>query len=394
MPAIIDNAGNNRGACFDGKHVFVASRQNGNHIYYWTLGDSTGTPAELDLNGVTGGTFVLSDLAFTKDHLFLSNMVFVGGVFKVYAWKDRNSPPKILLEYPMAPARLGDAITVVGDPNTSAKLIASGHGTKNIYIWNIVNGTIPNTQPTIVPFDVVTNVNFARIQQVSDPATPYLISGPTAGIILLDSTFQISLQIPPAFFPSWPMSAQTFSFLGKRYLTYVHVKSNPAENARYVLDITDGNTIREALQSLSQAVFADRLVYQSSLGDVSNGNASVGAGLSNDAFGNVLCMSYAAGNGFILQRFGETTSGFDAPIFKKQSVLFPNPTDGEWIIKHPGNVEAIHLLDLQGRVVQSWLGQSQEIRCSVNDVLPGIYLVQVISQGKMEFHKLMITDSR
>jgi len=172
MPAIIDNAGNNRGACFDGKHVFVASRQNGNHIYYWTLGDSTGTPTELDLNGVTGGTFVLSDLAFTKDHLFLSNMVFVGGVFKVYAWKDRNSPPKILLEYPMAPARLGDAITVVGDPNTSAKLIASGHGTKNIYIWNIVNGTIPNTQPTIVPFDVVTNVNFARIQQVSDPATP------------------------------------------------------------------------------------------------------------------------------------------------------------------------------------------------------------------------------
>jgi len=83
MPAIVDNAGNNRGAGFNGRHVFVASRQNGNNVYYWEAKDPNAAPKELSISGITGGTFVLSDLAVSGSNIFVSNMVLAGGAFKV-----------------------------------------------------------------------------------------------------------------------------------------------------------------------------------------------------------------------------------------------------------------------------------------------------------------------
>ena len=71
----------------------------------------------------------------------MSNMVnATGNMFKVYGWSNKEAQPKVLLEFP-APAtnvRLGDAISVIGDPATDGLLVASGHGTKSFYIWKMI----------------------------------------------------------------------------------------------------------------------------------------------------------------------------------------------------------------------------------------------------------------
>jgi hypothetical protein len=297
LPLIIDNAGNNRGAAFNGTHVFVASRQNGNHVYYWDVNNPTADPLELDLTGVAGGTFALSDLNVVGNNIFVSNMVFVGGVFKVYHWNGVAAQPTVLLEF-TSDARLGDAFTVLGDPATNALLVASGHATKNFYVWEIVNGAIPNTTPTIYTLnDIEINANFGRLTKVPNE-NMFVASGSGMGLLLLDSQMNVLAQVPKAWFPWWAMYSQVFYSCGQRYLAYQHVKSSPNENKLYVLDINEGATLAEALQILAASTFADKLVHTLDLGTIANGNASVGFDLVDDMF-----MAYSAGNGFAVQHF-------------------------------------------------------------------------------------------
>jgi hypothetical protein len=297
LPAIIDNAGNNRGAGFNGTHVFVASRQNGNHVYYWDVNNPSADPLELNLTGVTGGTFALSDLNVVGNHIFVSNMVFVGGVFKVYHWNGVAAQPTVLLEF-TSDARLGDAFTVIGDPATSALLVASGHATKNFYAWEIVNGAIPNTTPTIYTInEIEINASFGRLTKVPNE-NMFIASGSGMGVLLLDNQMNVLAQVPKAWFPWWAMYSQVFHSSGQRYLAYSHVKSPPNENMLYVLDISEGATVAEALQILAASTFADKVVHTLNLGTIGNGNASVGFDLVDDMF-----MAYSAGNGFAVQHF-------------------------------------------------------------------------------------------
>ncbi|MEY3053158.1 MAG: hypothetical protein RLY31_2943, partial [Bacteroidota bacterium] len=305
LPAIIDNAGNNRGAGFNGTHVYVASRQNGNHVYYWDVTDP-GNVGELDLTGVSGGTFVLSDLTVSGNHVLVSNMVFVGGTFRVYHWSDASAAPTVLLEYANAPARLGDAISVIGDPDTSAKLVVSGHGSKNFYIWDIIGGNIPNTDPTVVTFDNVDNVNFARITAAPGNDNLYIASGPVFRMLLLDASFDVLDQVDGTFFQAWPMYLQAFELEGKRYLAYVHVSITPAENALHILDISAGGGLQEAIQEMKNASVSALLARNIPLGNVANGNASASLDLVTDASGEVWAMAYAAGNGLLVEKYGGT----------------------------------------------------------------------------------------
>jgi len=305
LPAIIDNAGNNRGAAFNGQYVFVASRQNGNYVYYWDVNNPTAPPSELNLTGISGGTFTLSDMDVVGNHIFVSNMVFVNGEFKVYHWNGVSAQPTVLLSYPAAPARLGDAFSVVGDPATNALLIASGHGTKDFYVWSIVNGQIPNTTPVIYNFPTILNANFGRV--VAVPGTNnYIASGSGFGVLLLDAQMNILAEIPSAWFPYWSMYPRVFTSSGQRYLALHHVKTGTAtENIFYVLDLS-GDDLVAAFQNIAAGVFADKVVHTVNLGSIANGNASVSLDMVADAQQNPVFMAYSAGNGFIVQKFTNT----------------------------------------------------------------------------------------
>lgn len=391
LPTIIDNAGNNRGAAFDGRYVYVASRQNGNHVYYWDIMTPSPAPQELNITGVSGGTFVLSDLAVAGGDVFLSNMVFVGGTFKVYHWDTLTAQPSVILEYPAAPARLGDAITVTGDPATSAKLIVSGHGTKSFYVWDIVNGAIPNTTPAVYTYDHTPHVNFGRITKVPGADTYYLASGPAMGMWLLDDAFGLVDTITASYFPGWPMHAQMFEYNNQRFIGYVHVKTTPAENAFYVLDASFGSTAPIAFDVIKNSAFLNKLIHTVNLGNVSNGNASVGMDIVPDQDGNVLAMAYAAGNGFIVQSFGGLISNViqpQIPVFQ----MFPNPASHQVMVEAPGDIQRIFLYDFTGKMVGSWDGRGSWMQIPTRSYKSGAYIVVVHTDRGVSSRKLIIQN--
>jgi hypothetical protein len=306
LPAAIDDAGANRGASFNGEHVFIASRTNGLHVYYWDVNDPTAAPQELDMTGVSGGVFPINEVTTVGDHIFASNMDFSGGTFKLYHWANINAAPTLLIEYAAIPARLGDAFTVLGDPEVFASIVVTGHGSNNVYVWSLNEGALETADPEVFTMDALDNVNFSRATVTLGGDDGYnLLSGPF-GVSVLDEEANIELTIPQSFFPGWSMYAQPFLYEGNRYLSYIHVRiGEVVENIMYVLDIGTGDNLLEAMTALSSGTFADHVVHEFNLGTVSNGNASVSNDVVIDPFGNLWLMGFAAGNGFVVQKLGD-----------------------------------------------------------------------------------------
>ena len=390
QPAVIDNAGNNRGAAFNGKYVFVASRQNGNHVYYWDIKDTVSAPKELNITGITGGTFTLSDLAVAGDNIYLSNMVFAGGTFKVYHWEGIGSTPRVLLEYPASPDRLGDAITVVGDPSKRAFLIASSHGNKRFYVWTIEAGIITSSMPTVNTYDFIARADFARITSVPGNEELYLASGPLFGVMLLDKDMKLVDSLAASFFPSWPMHAQVFQYNGQRLMGYVHVKSSPADNALYVVDMNEKDNIRDVFASLRKAGFAQRLIHSVSLGTISNGNASAGFDAVTDAAGNVQVMAFAAGNGFVVQQFGNKQVTSLPRVVEGGFEVYPNPAFSQIQINTPDNMQEILLFDFSGRQVAVWPASGKQMTLDIKQFHNGMYVLMVRSDSGLSASKLLI----
>jgi phage FluMu protein gp41 len=391
LPAIIDNSSNTRGAGFNGENVFVATRTGGNIIYYWDVAKPDDDPKTMNTSIITGGAFPLSDLTAVGKKVFASNMVnATGSLFKMYGWANKDAQPKVLLEF-AAPAstRLGDAFSVVGDPATDGLLIASGHGTKSFYIWKMKGDTISDKTPNIVTLDSVMNVNFARITKVPQ-SDMYLASGPTMGMALLDKDFKVLEWIKPGvYFPSWAMYAQVFTYKNQILLGYVHTKSSPVENFLYVVDITTGANIRDALKDLIATPFADRLIHSVNLGNVSNGNASVGLSILPDALGNVWAMAYGAGNGFVLQRFGDKISSawdYNVSAFK----MYPNPSSGILNIDSEYRIKKVVVFDINGRMIDAMPSDSQQITLDVSGFQNGVYFVSLQTDGGLFSKKLII----
>lgn len=390
LPPMINSNATNRGAGFNGQYVFVASRQDGNHVYYWNI-DNPATPSELDLTGVGGGTFTLSDLVVVGNHVFVSNMTFSGGEFKVYHWNSLTAQPSVLLSYPNAPARLGDAISIIGNPETNALLIASGHGTKDFYVWNIVAGSIPNAQPTVYNFPNIAGANFGRITKVMNEDL-YLASGSQFGLQLLSPQMDTLASVQAGYFPYWSMYPYIFYYNSKRYLAYIHVKDAPAENKLFVLDISQAPTTLQALQTMMTIPFANRVVYELSLGANANGNASVGLDVFPDASGNIMMMAYAAANGFVAQKVGNSTVGLSEKITPSLNFsMFPNPANQSLTLASERIIDRVQIVDVAGRIHTELQPNSLEVRVNTSDLKTGVYMVRVSTEGTTSTRNLMIS---
>jgi hypothetical protein len=392
LPAIIDNAGNTRGAGFNGENIFVATRTGGNIIYYWDVTKPDVDPKTMNTTGVTGGLFAVSDLTVVGKKIFLSNMVnATGNIFKVYGWLNKDAQPKVLLEFP-SPAtnvRLGDAITVLGDPATDGRLIASGWGTKNFYVWKMKGDTILDKTPLVVTLDSVTNVNFARITKVPQ-SDMYLASGPTMGMALLDKDFKVLELIKHGtYFPSWPMYAQIVFYKEKRLLAYQHVKTSPIENFQYVMDISSDSTTLSAIKNLGKKPAMERVIYSVDLGNISNGNASVSMDLLPNETGNLLSFNYSAGNGFLLQRFGgvaSNSSDFDFSAFK----MYPNPATDLLNIQCEYTIKNIVIYDLNARIIQTVQVGNKNITLDLDRYQNGLFLLSLETEKGVFTQKLFI----
>lgn len=345
LPDFINDAGATRGAGMNRQHVFVASRQGGgDFVYYWDINNPDAEAELLDMTDVGGGTFTLADLTVVDEHIFVSNMVFSGG-FKVYHWDGVDSQPSVLINYD-SPVRLGDAISVVGDPDDFATLIASGHGVAEYYVWEIENGALVSEEPEVIPLEALEeNTNFSRITEVplqEGEEERYLVSGPGYGPFLIDENTIYTEGLPADFFPGWAMYAHVFYYQDVRYLAYMHVRGIPDEeqNTLYILDLNDGATVDEAFVNLSAATFEEKVIHSVDIGTVFNGNASVSVDMAHDIHGNLMIFGFAAGNGFVVEKIGDAVAGFYTLPFVENFEGTGETTPEDWIPEDWLNVDA------------------------------------------------------
>lgn len=153
LPTYIGTANNVRGmgvGTFESeKVVVIPTREGGTAVKLLKASDGTEWK-NLNVTGVTGGTFAISDAGVTTDgKILVCNMVnAAAAVFKVYRWDNSTDAPTVAISYTMPLAyRLGDHITVKG---------SISNGTCKVYA---ASGNAVSSKFAIMCFEMVSDGN-------------------------------------------------------------------------------------------------------------------------------------------------------------------------------------------------------------------------------------------
>lgn len=317
VPAIINNE-NNRGAAFDGKHVFVASRQDGNQVYYWDVDAPNEDPKTLAFGEVVaGGAWVVSDVVVKDGNIYVSNMVnAAASIFKVYKWESvDDTEPEIVLEYTIpdfeegADIRLGDAISVIGNPPHNGYIFASNFAWPNdaseFYKFSF-NGD-KNVAPTIVPIvtqEALRMGQYGRVNVIPGYDDLLLVTGAEMAIAIMDYSGDIKFEATESIMQSRSFSPHIFEYNDGLYFSYSVNREWEANGIWYdVINISEGADIIAAFEGLNSGNIAEKRVFRHMFGGP-NGqwvSAAQGVGFSND--GKPRIMGFGMKNGFVVHEF-------------------------------------------------------------------------------------------
>jgi hypothetical protein len=185
------------------------------------------------------------------------------------------------------------------------------------------------------------------------------------------------------------MYAQILFYKDKRLLAYQHVKTSPVENFQYFMDISADTTTLSAIKNIGKKTAVERLIHSLNIGNVSNGNASVSVDIFPNEAGHLLSFVYSAGNGFILQKFGDiasNTAELDYSAFK----MYPNPASDVLNILSENIIKRVVILDVNGRIVRSMSVENTQLAMDVSIFQEGLYLLSVETAKGIYTQKLLI----
>jgi hypothetical protein len=318
VPSVIsDNL--SRGAAFNGRYVVVPARQSGNHVYVWDIEATITEPFELSLGDplvVTGGDWAVSDAQFVGNAIYVSNMVMNGEAktFKIYKWDNvSDATPEVILTYTTTTntERLGDAISIVGDPATNGYIFASnfpGFGGKvasEVYVWTFTNGV--SSGPVV--WDLLITVGaklgqYGRVHEIYDMPGYFVVSGAEAGITVINSSGQVIYEVPVNLIQGRAMDPHIWTYNGGRYLSYTVNREWEANGAFYqIVNISGGANSLEGLQLLSDVNITERKVYTKNFSSGTDGWVSAVNGVAFDASGDPMIFAFTTLNGFIVEGF-------------------------------------------------------------------------------------------
>ncbi len=317
LPGVI-NTNESRGAAFNGQYVVVPSRKEGNNVFYWDV-NAGGDHSAMNMTGVSGGTWVVSDVKFAGDAVYVSNMVNQDGqIFKVYRWDSvTDETPEVVIEWPLgdpvSPAvaiRLGDALSIIGDPATNGYIIASNFPFSNpqnqFYVWEFTNGT-PASEPviwTVNPVEGARIGQYGRINPIPGETERFLVSGAEMGIAVINKQGQVLYEVPETVIQFRAFDPNVFSYNDGRYLTYTVNREWDANGAfMQIVNITEGADIVEALQALTDDNIASKRVHTKIFGNIADGWINASNEISFSTQGKPRVMAFTVLNGFIVQEF-------------------------------------------------------------------------------------------
>ena len=314
--ADFSDAGSTRCASYDGEHVLVVSRATKPHLLKVSdLKQRKINKIELNLTGVSGGTFPYNMGSIVKGRVYLSTLSGApASPFKIYYWDN----PTDVSKAPVVAANINVA-TIEGTgarhgDNASYNIDEDGNG----YIFFGDNKatsfmrvpvssfeTIDQSQIRIFPSrsDATMVTNVCRIGNTDK----YLWGGVRVPVTLVDEGVSPIYQSSIA---GEAVSPKVVEFNKERYLVVCTAGFGGASKASIALEvynITKGATIEEALQNFDEGENHNP-VYQFKLGGSGNGNALAQTDfyIEKDEQGNdvKLCLFAArTGSGFVICEF-------------------------------------------------------------------------------------------
>ena len=313
VPNII-NTENNRGAAFDGRYVYVTSRQDGNHVYIWDVQNPTADPQTLDFGGVvSGGAWMVSDIRVKDGSIYVSNMVNAeGGVFKVYKWDGiDDDTPEVILEYtvPASDIRLGDAISIIGNPPANGYIFASNFAWPNnaseFYVWDFNGGK--TGEPQIMPISPIEGLRmgqYGRVNTIPGDPDHLLVTGAEMGIAVMDFNGDVKYEVSEPMIQTRSFDPRIWEYNGGLYLSYTVNREWEANGAWYeIINVTEGATLIDALQGLNETSIEEKRVFKHQISGPGLlwVGATNGVGFSDD--GRPRVMGFALMHGFIVHEF-------------------------------------------------------------------------------------------
>lgn len=292
---------NTRGAYFDGKNVFFASREGGNKIYYYDITDASKELKSLNLGeGVlqTNTTWQISDVRVSENGgIYACSMANTKGKnFAVYYWSDVNATPVKVLDYVISDpissstaVRLGDALSIVGDPQKDGYIITSNFPFQNanqgqFYIWKVSNGTVaaePQVVELVGQYAGASSSDkslgqYARINSIPGDNEHYIATGSSVGMLILDKDFNVEFELNRDMpIQGRAMDPHFFEYNGIRYISYT-VNREWAANEAFIeiVALTDGDNYVEGMKAIAEKSMDDVRAYKHLI----TTNATKGAG--------------------------------------------------------------------------------------------------------------------
>lgn len=318
VPSIINNE-NTRGVAFDGRYVYVASRKDGNFVYVWDAENSSADPGTLSLGTVvSGGSWLVSDVRVVSSNIYVSNMVMnASQVFRIYKWEGKDdTTPEVILEYtvPGDNIRLGDAISIIGNPPANGYIFASNFAWPNnaseFYVWNFNSGVPP--APTIMPITPLVGLRmgqYGRVNTIPNENDKLLVTGAEMGVAVMDYNGTILYETSEPMVQSRSYDPRIFEYNGGLYLSYVvnrewEGSTGEDKGVFYdIINITEGGTLLQKLQNLNNNNIAQKRVFRHNFG--AGAATWVGAthGIGFSTTGKPRAMSFGLNNGFIVHEF-------------------------------------------------------------------------------------------
>jgi hypothetical protein len=241
-----------------------------------------------------------------------------GQIFKVYRWDSvTDETPEVVIEWPLgdpvSPAvaiRLGDALSIIGDPATNGYIIASNFPFSNpqnqFYVWEFTNGT-PASEPviwTVNPVEGARIGQYGRINPIPGETERFLVSGAEMGIAVINKQGQVLYEVPETVIQFRAFDPNVFSYNDGRYLTYTVNREWDANGAfMQIVNITEGADIVEALQALTDDNIASKRVHTKIFGNIADGWINASNEISFSTQGKPRVMAFTVLNGFIVQEF-------------------------------------------------------------------------------------------
>lgn len=310
------DAGSTRCASYDGEHVLVVSRATKPHLLKVSdLKQGKINKIELNLTGVSGGTFPYNMGSIVKGRVYLSTLSGApASPFKIYYWDnptDVSKAPVVAANINVATiegagARHGDNASYNIDEEGNGYIFFGDNKATSFMRVPVSNyETIDQSQIRIFPSrsDATMVTNVCRIGNTDK----YLWGGVRVPVTLVDEGVSPIYQSSIA---GEAVSPKVVEFNKERYLVVCTAGFGGASKASIALEvynITKGATIEEALQNFDEGENHNP-VYQFKLGGSGNGNALAQTDfyIEKDEQGNdvKLCLFAArTGSGFVICEF-------------------------------------------------------------------------------------------